>query len=416
MADYWSIKVKKIRLIGFWLISILLIAIIPTAVAQEIPENFTPIRPLGMGGAFTGLANDENAIWTNPAGVSRVRKARSRKSMAHTSFPNIGLGANASARGIYQAQSGNKEEELSDIVADSEDLGDSKPYWAMVSVFPIALINYQRDAPGAIGFFSHTVTKMLIEESNPDQTKVETVSDAGGVLNFTWTNRTNRFTTGIQVRYTARYAYEDIVQTDLIKDELVDRMKTESNQSVGVGVDYGTIYTVADYWFPTIGFSILNIPLGCKKDYLNPYSKTRQQVCGTVYTGNIENEDALSTVDPTDFRVGISITPRLTRKIGLRIAGDLHHVHLNSGEMHYGLSDIETKKTIHGGVELFWGNPLLTSPFSLRMGYGQGFMSTGFSVRLGVLALDFASYGRDVGSEATAIEDRRYLGGLSLVF
>src|SRR3989344_3428069 len=31
-------------------------------------------RPMGMGGAFVGLADDENAIFTNPAGVAALLK------------------------------------------------------------------------------------------------------------------------------------------------------------------------------------------------------------------------------------------------------------------------------------------------------------------------------------------------------
>ena len=31
------------------------------------------IRPMGMGGAFTAIADDENAVFYNPAGISQRR-------------------------------------------------------------------------------------------------------------------------------------------------------------------------------------------------------------------------------------------------------------------------------------------------------------------------------------------------------
>ena len=78
----------KIILIAFALCANSLTAI-------EVPQHYTPVRPNALGGAFTAIANDENAIWTNPAGISRVRKARSRKTTNIVSFPNAVAGANA---------------------------------------------------------------------------------------------------------------------------------------------------------------------------------------------------------------------------------------------------------------------------------------------------------------------------------
>ena len=47
--------------------------------AQDLQDN-TTTRPKGMGSAFVSIANDKNTIWYNPAGVTRLRKARSRRS------------------------------------------------------------------------------------------------------------------------------------------------------------------------------------------------------------------------------------------------------------------------------------------------------------------------------------------------
>lgn len=396
----------------------LLVTLLATqAAAEEIPEHFSPVRPLGMGGAFTGVANDENAIWTNPAGIARSRKARSRETFSIAKFPNIIAGANAESRTFYKGFTGASEKSVENILADAEDLGD-KPFWARAAIFPVTLFNVSRDAPMAFSLYSNTTAKAVIPKEEPEQAQVEAISDTGGVITFAFSNDPNRFNVGLQLRPVARFAYEDRIPSEdlLNRKALQDRLKEDANKSTGVGVDFGMMYTVADFWFPTVGVAVLNLPTGCKKDYLNPFTEKRETVCGNVYRGSFANEDALSTVDPTDIRVGVSITPRLSKSLSIRFALDAHQLPVGDASGSYGLLGIEASKLIHAGAELFYGNPLKLSPFSLRAGYSQGFATFGATVNLGFLELEFASFGRDVSSSEKPIEDRRYLGALSFDF
>ena len=192
-----------------------------------------------------------------------------------------------------------------------------------------------------------------------------------------------------------------------------ERLENDSNKSTATGIDFGMMATLADFWFPTIGVSVLNLPVGCRDDYLNPFTEKRETVCGTVYQGDFGNEDALSTVDPTDIRVGFSIITRMTRKINLRFALDAHNLAFQSGTSNYGLGGIEVSKMLHAGVELFVGNPLLIPPISFRSGYSQGFATFGVSLNLKLFSIDVASYGTDVSSSDTPNEDRRYMASIT---
>ncbi|MDC4222668.1 MAG: hypothetical protein MPW15_00065 [Candidatus Manganitrophus sp.] len=49
---------------GFWGMGV--------AAAEELPNLYRGIRPLGMGGAFITLSDDENAMFYNPAGLNDV--------------------------------------------------------------------------------------------------------------------------------------------------------------------------------------------------------------------------------------------------------------------------------------------------------------------------------------------------------
>lgn len=385
--------------------------------SQEIPEHFHPVRPMSMGGAFTAIANDENAVWTNPGGISRIRKHRSRSTVSLVKFPNGIAGVNTSGKDFYTSLKTDPTGAASTVAANSENL-ESKPFWAMGAAFPMIMFNFGRQAPAVLGGFSHTTFKAVIDEEDPLFAKTEIVSDIGGVMSFGFTNRTNRFNVGFQARSIGRYALEDTIPVAEFLDEteLQKRFEETSNRSAALAVDVGMMWTLADFWFPTIGIAMLNAPLGCKTDYLNPFTKLRETVCGTVFQGEFSNPDAISTVDPTDIRAGISIMPRITRKIALRIAVDGHHIHQASGNLNYGFSGIPPLKTVHAGVELHFGNPLKPAPLSVAAGMSQGFYSMGASLRLGFLSVDVATFGRDISSTSVPQEDRRTMGGFSFDF
>lgn len=383
--------------------------------SEEIPEHFTTVRPTGMGGAFTAIANDENSIWTNPAGISRSRKARSRETFSVAKFPNLIVGANAESRTFYKGFKGAQEKSVEGILDSINDLGD-KPFWARAAIMPVTLINISRETPMAFSLYSNTTVSAVIPSDSPTEAQVSAVSDVGGVVTFNASSDSNRFNTGFQIRPVARYAYEDKIPSEdlLNKDAFAETLEAGANKSTGLGADFGMMFSLADFWFPTVGLAILNLPTGCKAKYLNPYTEKPENVCGTVYKGDFGNADALSTVDPTDLRIGASITPRLSKKINIRFAVDAHHIPIGDANQSFGLGGIEVSKLFHAGAELFFGNPLTVSPFSLRAGYNQGFLTMGASMNLSIVALEFATYGADVSTSKTPIEDRRYMGSLSI--
>jgi hypothetical protein len=385
--------------------------------AEEIRNPYLPVRAAGMGGAFTAVANDEGALYTNPAGIARVRKNRSRDTFHISKFPNMIVGANAESYSFYQGFKTSQDKSVEGVVTEEEDFG-TKPFYARAGIAPVMIFDAVRGTPAAVGLFSETTSKIVIDKETPDEARVEVVSDQGANLAIGYTNRSNRFNIGLQVRPTARYAYEaKIPSGDLLdKKTMQDHLQNESNKSTGLGADFGMMATLADFWYPTIGISVLNLPTGCQDDYLNPFTEKREKVCGNKFTGDIGNEDALSNVDPMDVRVGVSITTRITRKVNLRFALDAHNIHIPAGDMNYGLSGLETSKQLHAGTELFFGNPLLIPALSFRGGYSQGFATYGASLNFRYFTLDFASYGVDVSSTSTPSEDRRYLGALSFGF
>ena len=398
-----------------FIIALITLSLGSSLCAQEIPESYIPVRPNAIGGAFTAIANDEDAIWTNPAGIARIRKARSRDTVSLIKIPGLVVGANTKSREFIKGV-GTNSENADKFAAQADELGD-KPFWATTQMAPLMMLDLD-DLPAILGAYSTTTLQSVVNADNNELANTQAISDIGGIFGVAFTSKSNRFNVGLQARYLARFAYEDKVPLTTLADgrALQKQIKDNSNKSTALAIDMGILWTFADFWFPTIGMSVLNAPSGCKSDYLNPFSKSRINVCGTVFKGEFANEEAISTVDPTDIRYGLSITPRFGRKLAARIAVDMHHSPIIVGDKVYGLDGIDLIKQLHAGIEFFTGNPLLPSPMSFAFGLNQGFYTAGTSVRLGALSLDFASIGRDISSNASPKEDRRLLGGISLEF
>lgn len=398
------------------------VSLSPVALAQELPENYTPTRPMGMGGAFTAVADDQNSLWTNPGGIGRIRKAYSRKNLHLLAFPNIIAGWNKDGLTFYNTIKATNSSEgttsnVQNAIESTEGVQD-KPLWARASVAPVAFFEPSKGAPMAFGLVSNTRMQLQVNSNEPTAAQIQTVSDFAAVMGFGFQDRSNRLNMGVSFRPTTRYAFDDKLPVELLtnKGELQKKIRTGSNIVNGLGVDIGALWTLADFWFPTIGFSVLNLPTGCRTEYLNPYAEVRQTVCGTAYSGKINNPEAESLLDPMDTRFGVAITPRLTNKLALRVAADVHHMYFNSGTNYYGLSGVAPLKQIHAGMELFVGNPLQLSPLSARVGFNQGFFTVGGTIRIGVLLLEVASFGQDISASTTPREDRRTLVSLSLEF
>ncbi len=391
--------------------------------AKELPEIWESTRSMGMGNASCSTANDEQSLFSNPAGVGRARKARSRNSVFLTKIPNIVVGANSESRSFYSTAKAAGEASAESLISDSANLEESKPFWFRFGAFPVTMFEFDRTTPAAMGVYVNSRSKAVIDPESPEQAQLESIADMGGIFNIGMTDSTNRMNIGVQIRPTSRFAYEDTVATSRLASTtqataLAKDMRTKANRSTGIGADFGVMYTLPDYWFPSFGASILNIPSGCRENYLNPFTKKMETVCGTKYAGSFNDPNALSVIDPTDIRAGVSIMPRLARSVTIRLAAEAHHMYAPNGETTYGLAGVPPTQMANVGAEVFWGNPLkVDSAFSFRFGSSEGFYTVGFSLEALGFLLEFASYGRDVAYAGTkAVEDRRYLLGLTGMF
>jgi hypothetical protein len=85
--------------------------------AAEVPNVWDHPAAMSMGGAYTSVANDDSAFWTNPAGIVRTKKARSKERVPLYRAPNITFGANNKkvASNFSKLSSTSKRFEIKDL-------------------------------------------------------------------------------------------------------------------------------------------------------------------------------------------------------------------------------------------------------------------------------------------------------------
>ncbi len=405
---------------------LLLVSLVSSEVyAQNLQDKFYTVRPKGMGGAFASIANDKNAVWFNPAGIARMRKSRSNRKLHIFSFPNVQANWNQNGLNYITAMaSGGDDEGLSDILTGNDSSFGTENIFADVGAFPLIGFDMKKkgQAPIIIGFYGQSKISSVVDTADLSSSNTTAATQAmlevGALFDIAYNNQSNLFSIGLQLRAAKRNDFEDVLSSEILldKSQLMDSLKKYSNSTFGLALDAGMLWTFADLWFPTLAISIMDLPVSCKQKYLNPFSMTRQEVCGTVYQGDVKNEDSLAIVDPTNLMIGLSMTPRLTRNVGLRVALEMHNINLEVGEQNWGLSDIPLARKMHAGIELFFGNPLVPPPFSLTAGVNQGFLTYGINIKLGFVELGYAKYSENISTTSTTSEDERHIAELSFEF
>lgn len=152
-------------------------------------------------------------------------------------------------------------------------------------------------------------------------------------------------------------------------DEIKNHMK---DRGTGYGLDFGTMITVPSPIRPTVAFTIRDMGF-------------------TTFSFD-EGLRAPPRQDP-DMSLGASIT---VDALIVSITPSFDYRYLDR-------PDIQTGKKLHLGLE--FELPLL----SLRVGLNQGYYTAGVGLDMGIVSIDAATYGVELGEYPGQLEDRRYL-------
>ena len=327
----------------------------------ELYNSHTNVRALGMGNAYVSVVSDSESLFYNPAGLAKVSGFFWR-----LMDPRIGLS------GLEAFDKVSNLEGDSGFAQTVRDLYGSNIFvggggqTAIITPFVTASLYYDASASIYVG-----------SPSNPELA-LNYISDTGVAFGFGF-HILPFFQMGLAFRSFKRtgirkvYGISELgaLDSSIFTDDL-------KNSGTGLGMDLGFNIAIDTFVSPTISFVWRNIGVT-----------------------SIE-PDASTTVTPPDepeeMIVGASIGVH-TPIVSVTPSADFRYLNR---------SDVQIGKKINLGLEFDF-------PFvSVRGGFSEGYYSAGATLGLGLLQVDAATWGVELGEAPGQIEDRRYMVQVTL--
>ncbi|MCB9025074.1 MAG: hypothetical protein H6625_02045 [Bdellovibrionaceae bacterium] len=330
--------------------------------AQELFHTNTSVRALGMGNAYVAVVNDIDSMFYNPAGF-----AQNSQFNWTIMDPKIGVGGVESVQKLSNLQSSGG------FASTLRELYGEKVYVNVGAKTAIVTPWF------AAALYDNIDTSLRINNPAVPEIDANIVNDLGVGLGFGFSilpgfqmGMTFKRITRTGSRFTLGSSLIGSLDPEAIKDEV---MRT--------GLGYST----------DLGFNIA------------PNLGVVEPVISFVW-----KDLGVTSFRPTEDGGLAPPSDKDNMIFGFALILDVGLVHLiPSFEYQYiNDSDIQIGKKINLGLEV--GLPLL----NLRGGFHQGYYTLGVGVNLGLLRIDAASYGVELGAYPGQLEDRRYILQLTM--
>jgi hypothetical protein len=333
--------------------------------AAELFQTHHSARAYGMGGAYIPIIEDEEALFFNPAGISRNGGI-----FWTVADPGVGISGVEALDSLTGLQGSS-----TDFAAALNDLY-GKPVWIGGSAKSSVMLPFF-----AAAYFYDVDISFIAQ--NPSSPTLETnyITDTGYAIG-TGFSMAGIFEMGFAARYITRtgdritFGAADIAtivgggSTDVIFDEF-------EKTGTGYAFDMGMNLTIPSPVKPTFSFVWKNI--------------------GNTSFRADAGEPKPPTI-PQEMSIGAALGVHLPF---VHLIPVLEYRFLNDSEMDLG-------QKLHLGVEL--GLPLI----DLRAGLYQGYFSYGVGLDLGFISIDLANWSSELGGYAGQFESNRYMLQLAL--
>lgn len=346
----------------FFVATLIGLAFSLSADAIDIADSWSSVRAQGMGGAYTAIVNNSDALFFNPAGLA-----------SQTKFAWTVLDPRGGLNGLDNIQT------LQAAVSDQTNLASNlqKLYGKRVWIEGGAKSAIMIPNFALAGFVD---TQAGVYVANPANTTMNLnyffdygVAAGGGFdlvpgfIKFGLAaKRVNRTGTTLPIG-AATLASLD---TTALQNELKRR-------GTGYGVDLGLVMTAPGPVSPALSFVYRNAG-------------------GITFT----HEEGAGAPPPID--------PELVVGGALKLSGGLIDITPVFDYRFLNRPEIAVGNKIHVGVEI--GLPLI----DIRAGLNQGYYTAGVGLNFGLLHLDAATYGVELGAYPGQLEDRRYVAQLTI--
>lgn len=345
---------------------------------NHIPAaNFVGIRPAGMGQAFTAVADDQNALYYNPAGLARL-EGWSLEIFNIVGGVNTELTQNIGDMMDSASGAGGKPEEMVNVFRDK--LGENNHFH--VGINP----NFVMPRFG-FALMAREEANISIHGANPSIADFESATDVEGRVGYARKFMGEKLAIGGTLIGRQRYfigeafEYGDIYTFINKSDQITENLRKRIHVGWGVGADVGMLFTPIEIWKPTFGLAILNV--------------------GDINFFRSDTSSASTAPEPIpqSVNMGVSVTPSWG-KYYVRGSFDFRDMNLPIPA---------TKKPVLG-FETGWSNLA-----RVQLGMAESYPTWGVEFRLFVLNLRYASYATDRGYFPKHQSERRHLFGAKVL-
>lgn len=337
-------------------------------------------RVAGMGGAFVAVADDENALYYNPAGLKHVQK-----STFTILNPIVKLGKDYS-------KLQNAVDDIDKATTDAAKAEAANKYIPLNVSAGVSLSPYYLSPTFSAAIFGAGNIRAEIVDKTKPTIRLQGAMDVTGIVAYPYAF-SDKLSLGASLSITNRGRYMcktangcnnvggavELGVVDLKPGEDVSD-KIEQKKATGIGIDLGALYTLNEK--VTLGASIYNL-FSTKFDY-DVYSNS---IPGTVTIG--------MQYDPSAMMASMSFLK------DTKVAVDIDRF-FSGGSLW---------KKLHIGVE-----SKLSDMLDLRLGLNAGWPTFGLGLKLGFLNLDYAYFQEERGGYAGQLEDTSHIIGLAFKF
>lgn len=339
--------------VQFWATLFVVSCITLSLRAEELVENYQSIRALGIGGAFTTIVDNSDALFYNPAALSNIQGY-------HWTImdPSLGINGQEAAQTVTALQSATGPAALEELYGKRLWVGGGLKTAIGMANFALAGFDY--------GHLAFDMTNASFPNLN-----ISARNDLGfiGGLAIPIVKGSSF---GINVkRYKRVGATVPIGASSIATFSSSTLSANTSNVGTGIGLDLGLLVSLDTPVKPTFSF------VWKDAGYTSFAPET-----GSVAPATIRDEMIGGFALHFDSTL-VSFTPVVDFKYANR-------------------ADIQLGKKIHFGGELS------TPIFDLRTGFYQGYYTLGAGIDLAFIRLDVATWGVELGEYPGQHEDRRY--------
>jgi hypothetical protein len=335
--------------------------------ATELPYIYKGPRPLGMGGAFTALSDDANALFYNPAGLANIKE--NRISLINLEIEGSKLGYNFN-KDALDVDTDNLKEVAGFLQKHIGDYGH-----IAASIFPnYTMPNF------AVGLISTVKSNIQVQDRQYPKLSVNFIGDGGICTGYARSFLDNNLLIGSNFKYIYRESIENGYSVaDITTHGFKSRLRDDLQSGSGVLLDLGIIY-------------------------------------------KIQSSQEGGPQEP--IQLGLSINNLIGNKLG-NAAGLDPHIDLGVSKRYGEVTlaadyvdifgqfpgDYDVGKRIHLGLEYSF-----TKIIRLRTGVNQGYMTYGVGVEEKNVQFDILTYAEEIGTHSGQQKDRRYLLRLGVGF